>query len=251
LNIHPEKTKILANCKGRQGSETNKEVMVDGMEVEVLDVDKATEYLGRRLGFQDFHDSEIDHRIAKAWAKFYKFKAELCCKSYSIKDRLRLFDAVITPSVLYGSSCWTMTSDRARKLRSTQRRMLRLVCQTWRMDSCDGDAETWVEWIQRATHKAEEIMTKVGVESWVTMQKRKKWRWAGHVARMSDDRWTVKSLLWSPENGERRVGRPKRRWTDAIDDFCHDFDVESGSWVLLGQSWDEWQRFEDAFANNC
>ena len=35
LNIHPEKTKMLANSKGRQGSETNKEVIMEVMEVEV------------------------------------------------------------------------------------------------------------------------------------------------------------------------------------------------------------------------
>ena len=50
------------------------------MTVEVFGMGRSTEYLGRRLEFQDFFDSQIDHRIAKAWAKFYKFKSELCSK---------------------------------------------------------------------------------------------------------------------------------------------------------------------------
>jgi hypothetical protein len=250
LNLHPDKTKILANKVNRRGKDARRDVLVDGMTVEVLSIDQSTEYLGRRLGFQDFHDSEIDHRIAKAWAKFHKFKSELCCKAIPIKDRLRLLDAVITPSVLYGSSCWTMTCDRERKLRSTQRRMLRLICQTWRMKECNGDAEAWVEWIRRATHKAEELMSIVGMESWITSQKRKKWRWAGHVARMTDDRWTVKSLLWMPEHANRRVGRPSRRWSDDIDQFCQEhFDCEAGEWVLYAQSREDWKHLEDVFVS--
>ena len=51
-------------------------------------------------------------------------KRELCGSHYSLRDRLRLFGATITSSVLYGSSTWAMTAERERKLRTTQRKML-------------------------------------------------------------------------------------------------------------------------------
>ena len=34
-----------------------------------------------------------------------------------------------------------------------------------------------------------------------------KWRWAGHVARMTDNRWTIRSTEWTPRDGRRSVGR--------------------------------------------
>ena len=37
-----------------------------------------------------------------------------------------------------------------------------------------------------------------------------KWKWAGHIARMKDNRWTDRSMEWQLE-GVRSVGRPKRR----------------------------------------
>ena len=38
-----------------------------------------------------------------------------------------------------------------------------------------------------------------------------KWKWAGHIARMRDNRWTIsRSTEWQIE-GARSVGRPKRR----------------------------------------
>ena len=40
---------------------------------------------------------------------------------------MRLFDAVVTATALYGCGCWTMTAAREAKLRSTQRKIMRKV----------------------------------------------------------------------------------------------------------------------------
>ena len=43
-----------------------------------------------------------------------------------------------------------------------------------------------------------------------------KWKWAGHVARMKDNRWTVRCTEWQVRDGKRSKGRPRRRWRDDI-----------------------------------
>ena len=43
-----------------------------------------------------------------------------------------------------------------------------------------------------------------------------KWKWAGHVARMSDKRWTVRCTEWQVRHGKRSRGKPRRRWHDDI-----------------------------------
>jgi hypothetical protein len=40
-------------------------------------------------------------------------------------------------------------------------------------------------------------------------------RWAGHVARMGEERKVYKVLVGKPE-GKRPLGRPRRRWEDGI-----------------------------------
>ena len=40
-------------------------------------------------------------------------------------------------------------------------------------------------------------------------------RWAGHVARMGEDRGVHRALVGKPE-GKRPLGRPRRRWEDNI-----------------------------------
>eukprot|EP00973_Karenia_brevis_P066770 9283285-Karenia_brevis.AAC.1 len=52
-------------------------------------------------------------------------------------------------------------------------------------DASQSDAEVlepWQDWIVRVTHLAEDALKKCNLDDWVAAQKRKKWRWAGHVA---------------------------------------------------------------------
>jgi hypothetical protein len=45
--------------------------------------------------------------------------------------------------------------------------------------------------------------------------KSRRMRWAGHVARMGEDRGVHRVLVGKPE-GNRPLGRPRRRWEDNI-----------------------------------
>ena len=45
---------------------------------------------------------------------------------------------------------------------------------------------------------------------------KQKWKWAGHIARMNDNRWTKRCTEWQPRRGKRPRGRPSRRWQDDI-----------------------------------
>eukprot|EP00973_Karenia_brevis_P003269 449526-Karenia_brevis.AAC.1 len=129
------------------------------------------DYLGKRLCLNDIHDAEIRNRLDKAWAKFFMWKSELCAKHLRFENRLKLFESTVTPTFLYGSGSWTMTVDRARRIQTTQRRMLRWmlgVGRTWeKKDTCESESsgeepepeemeedgewklETWIDWIRR------------------------------------------------------------------------------------------------------
>ena len=49
----------------------------------------------------------------------------------------------------------------------------------------------------------------------VRVIKSRRMRWAGHVARMGDERGVYRVLVGKPE-GRRPLGRPRRRWVDNI-----------------------------------
>ena len=71
----------------------------------------------------------------------------------------------------------------------------------------DEKEETWVEWIHRATNIAEDSLRKAGLDDWVVGQRRKYFRWAGHVTRRVDRRWSTRLLDWRPVEGEK-ISRP-------------------------------------------
>jgi hypothetical protein len=125
LEIHKGKTKIINNGYGH--AQNIRQVRVKELDIEVLPRSESTMYLGRLLKLTDSQDTELQNRIALSWRKFGAHRGVLCDKGYPLNQRLRSFNTVITPTVLYGSSSWTMTAAREQALRTAQRKMLRSI----------------------------------------------------------------------------------------------------------------------------
>jgi len=65
---------------------------------------------------------------------------------------------------------------------------------------------------------------------WVVKSRRM--RWAGHVARMGEDRGVHRLLVEKPE-GKRPLGRPRRRWEDNIKIDFQEVGGGRGDWRAL------------------
>ena len=128
LRILPGKTKILSN----QSSNIRKEIEIDYIKVEILTREESTKYLGQMITFQQQETTEIRNRIRAAWATFHKYRQELTSRIYMLRHRLRLFDAVVSPTMNYASGTWTLTKEHETMIQSTQRKMLRFIIQTKR-----------------------------------------------------------------------------------------------------------------------
>ena len=183
------------------------------------------------------------YRIAAAWAAFAQMKPELCKNSCPKKTRVKLFEAVVTPRVMYGAGTWTMNRKLERQLQSTRRSMLRMMFGG-RRRPLNGELEPWVEYVQRATRRAEEIAVNHGAKNWVVLQRHQKWRLAGKIATAVDGRWTKRLLDWAPSHGcGRPVGRPFKTWAADIEGLA------GGNWIEIAQDADLWNILEDAYAN--
>jgi hypothetical protein len=68
------------------------------------------------------------------------------------------------------------------------------------------------EW--RKLHN-EELNGLYSLPNIVRVVKSRRMRWAGHVARMGNDRGVHRVLVGKPEK-KRTLGRPRRRWVDNI-----------------------------------
>ena len=73
-------------------------------------------------------------------------------------------------------------------------------------------------------------------------------RWAGHVARMEEERGVYRVLVGKPE-GKSLLGRPRRRWVDNI--MMDLLEVGCGyvDWIGWAQDRDRWRTLVSAVMN--
>ena len=72
--------------------------------------------------------------------------------------------------------------------------------------------------------------------------------WAGHVARMEEDRSALKCLTGEP-TGKRLLRRPRRRWEDNIRMDLEEIGINAGNWVDLASDRDYWRALVNAGLN--
>ena len=82
----------------------------------------------------------------------------------------------------------------------------------------------------------------------VRVIKSRRTRWAGHVARIGEDRGVYRVLLGKPE-GRRPLGRPRRRWVDNIRTDLPEVGCGFMDWIGLAQDRDRWRTLVSAVMN--
>ena len=74
-------------------------------------------------------------------------------------------------------------------------------------------------------------------------------RWAGHVARMIEERGGVCRVLVGKPEGKRPLGRPRRRWVDNIRMDLQEVGCLYMDWIGLAQDRDRWRTLVSAVMN--
>jgi len=111
-----------------------------------------------------------------------------------------MYRTIILPVVLYGCETWSLTLREERKLRVFENMVFRRLFGHRR-------EEVTGEW--RRLHN-EELNDLYSSPNIVRVTKSGRMRWAGHVARMGEEREVYRVLVGKPE-GRRPLRRPRRR----------------------------------------
>ena len=74
------------------------------------------------------------------------------------------------------------------------------------------------------------------------MIKSKRLRWAGHIARMQEDRSAFKILTGTP-TGNRPLERPRCRWEDDIRMDLKEIGNNTRNWIDSAQEREYWKAF--------
>ena len=220
LEMHPSKTKILTSCNPLPCH------MVDAgdMMIEVLSCDKSHKYLGRLLNMDPSMRISIEarNRLNASWAKFHEHRDALCNHNVPIGLRLRLFDTIVTPVVLYGGAVLPLSQKDLEQLDIVQRRMLRLIVGWKRYPD-----ESWEATMHRMKARVSHALQYHAIPTWSHRFHKNRWGYASHVIFNVKNRLPYLLAEWIPlhdpaadEVPHRRPGRPRLRWDDDLHDFC-------------------------------
>ena len=222
LQINFGKTKILK--MSREGGDGS--LVINDKEIEEVEEFK---YLGTTVTNKNDMKTEILIRITAANRCYFSLISIMKKRSVSKKTKLRLYNTIIRPVVLYACETWSMTKEIEHRLMVFENTILRRIAGP----IFDREENIW-----RRRHNAE-LREYTSQEKIVDVIKRMKLRWAGHVARMNEDRLPKRAML-GVVDGHRPRGRPRRRWIDGVRAAF----MERGGgedWFIAAQNRDEWR----------
>ena len=117
----------------------------------------------------------------------------------------RLYEAVIIPTVLYGSETWSVSEVDKKKLNVFEMRCLRSMVGVSRIDRVRNQS------VRNRSGVVDKLSNRV---------EKKVLGWFGHLERMNRDRFASK--VWkSSVNGARPRGRPRMGWMDGVVNGLH------------------------------
>ena len=215
LQMNANKTKVMTNSK------TNL-IRISGKHIEYV---KEYVYLGKQVSFSmRNNEEEVDRRINCTWKKFWSQKEILKGDYHNMFKRI-VMDTSILPCLTYGSQTWTLTNKIKQKITTCQRSMERSLLK--------------INKIQKI--RSETIRKETRITDGLKQVLRLKWKWAGHITRYKDDRWTLKTTKWPGPAGKRRKGRPYKRWADDI------IETAGTDWMQAACNRDKWKAMEEAY----
>lgn len=215
LEINLTKTNIMTN---------HKEIPIY-LEKSPLTYVKAYIYLGKQVSFnQQNNELEIDRRVNMTWKKFWSLK-EILKGDMAIRMKTKVMNTCLLPTLTYACQTWKFTTKVKTKIKTCQRSMERSILK--------------IKKIQKIRHT--HIRQKTKVTDALNHSQKLKLRWAGHVARLNDKRWTKETTQWTGPLGLRRRGRPNARWVDDV------IRVAGTQWSRVAENREFWSSLEEAF----
>ena len=118
-------------------------------------------------------------------------------KRLNLQVKIRLYESLVLSTLQYGAETWPMTVVNSKKLEAAHHKWLRRILG--------------ITWKQKVTN--EEVRKRTGMGNLLSILRRNRLRWLGHVHRMSSNRLPNRYYNGRREKGKKeeedleRIGR--------------------------------------------
>ena len=131
--------------------------------------------------------------------KFKELGGILCTRGASLRMKGVVYKACVHSVLTYGAKTWAMKAGVFQRLQATERRMLRMTCEVTLKDMVESTV----------------ITSRVRVDDLEQHLRQKRLRWLGYIARR-DEEVEIKKVF-ELKIGQRKRGRPVKRWIDMVE----------------------------------
>jgi len=146
-------------------------------------------------------------------------------------SKLKIYESLKRPVVIYGCEAWTLTNRDEQHLRIFERRILRKI-----FGPVQNEGGSWRI---RMNYGLNEL---IGNADIVRFIKSRRIAWLSHVMRMDDKRTPKRILQWKPI-GTRTRGRPRKRWIAGIEEDLQIMGVRR--WRKQCEERTEWKKITE------
>ena len=191
LKVNWRKTKMMRVARKSEQCE----VKIRDETIEQVD---ARKYLGVMISSDGSMEKEVEARIGSA-TQVIGGMSEIVLrrKELSRNTKLKVMNATLMPTLLYGCETWSLSKKKQSRIQATQMKVLRQIEGLSRLDRV----------------RNVDIREKLRQEGMLDMVKSRQERWRVRMEEMSRERTTRK--IFEGEMGEERPRRrPRLRWTD-------------------------------------
>jgi len=232
LTISTKKTEVIHQpAPGKTYVEPN--IYVNDQRLNV--VDKFT-YLGSTLSRSVVIDDEVNTRIAKASVAFGRLHSSVWNRrGISLPTKLKVYRAIVLPTLLYACETWTVYQRHARQLNHFHTTCLRRLLA--------------IKWQDKVPDT--EVLARAKLPSIHTILMQHQLRWAGHLTRMPDQRIPKRLLYGELNQGKRSLGGQRKRFKDTLKVSLKAFNIAPDHWEEAAQDRTYWRSSVHKGAQHC
>ena len=186
-------------------------------------------YLGSLISHDNGAQKDIQRRLGKARSTYARLQNIWKSNIYDLKTKIRLYNTLVKPVLLYGSECWRVTRNDMKTLSSFHHSCLRRICRVF--------------WPNKISNR--DLYRTTGSSDVISEIRSRRLRWLGHVFRMPPGRIPKVALRWTPP-GKRKRGRPKITWRRTVEAELSEMGLSWGEAQRAAGDRDGWRCMTDA-----
>ena len=183
-------------------------------------------YLGGNISTNDGSGKDIERRIGLARGMLQTLNRIWTSKELSKQTKMRVYETLVKSVLLYNSETWTLKERDKSRLRVFEMTCLRKIEGVTRRDRIRNEE------IRGRLHVQQDIVGDIA---------KRRLRYFGHISRMDDGRYP-KIAFNGYVYGQRRRGRPKKRWIDVVRADCNCMGMTVNSAARNSSDRDGWRK---------